>query len=64
MLEEFYKHFEIGFKKYRDGEPCSHKGCLNHVSHPCECCGRFNGVSIELEKEGIINKQAVKEIVE
>jgi len=27
----------------RDGEPCSHKGCLNHISHPCEGCGRIGG---------------------
>jgi hypothetical protein len=25
----------------RDGEPCSHPGCLNHLSHPCEGCGRI-----------------------
>jgi len=28
----------------RDGEPCSHKGCLSHISHPCEGCGRIGGV--------------------
>lgn len=27
----------------RDGEPCSHRGCLNHISHPCEGCGRVAG---------------------
>jgi hypothetical protein len=27
----------------RDGEPCSHRGCLNHISHPCEGCGRIAG---------------------
>lgn len=26
----------------RDGQPCS-PGCLSHVSHPCECCGRIAG---------------------
>lgn len=26
-----------------DGEPCSHEGCLNHVTHPCEGCGRIAG---------------------
>lgn len=30
-------------KKLRDGEPCSHKGCLNHISHPCERCSRIAG---------------------
>lgn len=29
----------------RDGEPCSHRGCLNHITHPCEGCGRIAGVS-------------------
>jgi hypothetical protein len=27
----------------RDGEPCSHPGCLRHLSHPCEGCGRIGG---------------------
>jgi len=29
--------------KLKDGEPCEHKGCLNHVTHPCEVCGRVAG---------------------
>ncbi len=24
----------------KDWEPCNHPGCRNHVSHPCEGCGR------------------------
>ena len=28
----------------RDGEPCDHPGCLHHVSHPCEGCGRIGGM--------------------
>ncbi len=24
-------------------EPCSHRGCYNHVTHPCEGCGRRQG---------------------
>lgn len=27
----------------KDGEPCSHPGCLLHVAHPCEGCGRVSG---------------------
>ena len=27
----------------REGEPCSHRGCLNHMSHPCENCFRVAG---------------------
>jgi len=26
-----------------DGEPCGHPGCLHHISHPCEGCGRIGG---------------------
>jgi len=26
-----------------DGQSCSHSGCLHHVSHPCEGCGRIAG---------------------
>lgn len=28
---------------YQDGVACNHPGCLNHVSHPCEGCGRVSG---------------------
>ena len=31
----------------RDGEPCSHLGCLSHISHPCDGCGRVGGRSSE-----------------
>jgi hypothetical protein len=33
-------------RELRDGEPCSHKGCLSHISHPCEGCGRIAGKNI------------------
>jgi hypothetical protein len=26
---------------YKDGEPCEHVGCANHITHPCEYCGRI-----------------------
>jgi hypothetical protein len=26
-----------------DGAPCGHPGCLSHISHPCEGCGRTGG---------------------
>jgi hypothetical protein len=26
-----------------DGVACGHAGCLNHVTHPCEGCGRIAG---------------------
>ena len=28
-------------KNYKNGEPCEHPGCLSHVTHPCEGCGRI-----------------------
>jgi len=31
---------------FRDGEPCGHPGCLSHVSHPCENCGRIGGYNV------------------
>ena len=30
-------------KYYAKGEPCSHAGCLSHITHPCEGCGRIAG---------------------
>lgn len=30
-----------------DGHSCGHPGCLQHVSHPCEGCGRIAGQSDE-----------------
>lgn len=35
-----------------DGQPCSHQGCLNHATHPCEGCGRVAGRMGNVE-EGI-----------
>jgi hypothetical protein len=29
--------------KLKDHEPCPHKGCLSHTTHPCEGCGRIGG---------------------
>lgn len=41
LIDLFYKHIKT--IKVKDGEPCPHRGCLNHVTHPCEVCGRING---------------------
>ena len=27
----------------KDGQPCSHTGCPNHITHPCKECGRVAG---------------------
>ena len=29
----------------RDGEPCTHPGCLSHLTHLCDGCGRVGGRS-------------------
>lgn len=36
---------------YSDGQPCNHQGCLHHLNHPCEGCGRIGGKGmVELPK--------------
>ena len=35
--------FEVEPARLEDDEPCGHPGCLHHVSHPCEGCGRIAG---------------------
>lgn len=41
-------------------QPCSHPGCLNHVTHPCEDCGRVAGRDPEKSKEyGFTDEGAV-----
>lgn len=29
-----------------DGVECEHRGCKNHISHPCEGCGRKGAVGV------------------
>lgn len=36
----------------RDGEPCNHPGCLAHISHPCEGCGRVCGITKNVQEGG------------
>lgn len=33
---------------WKDGKSCDHPGCLSHVSHPCEVCGRIGGRPIDV----------------
>ena len=33
----------------KSGVPCPHRGCLQHLTHPCEMCGRIGGVSLALD---------------
>jgi len=30
--------------RFKSGQPCNHKGCLSHKTHPCEGCGRIEGL--------------------
>jgi hypothetical protein len=32
---------------WKDGIPCKHPGCLSHITHPCEGCGRIGGRYLE-----------------
>lgn len=43
-----------------DGVPCGHAGCLSHISHPCEGCGRVGGV--HSEKNRGVGMQALRDI--
>lgn len=36
-----------GAADLRDGVACGHPGCLSHISHPCEGCGRIGGRSAQ-----------------
>jgi hypothetical protein len=37
---------DLLYAVYLDGESCNHIGCLHHISHPCEKCGRIAGKGI------------------
>jgi hypothetical protein len=39
-----------------DGEPCPHLGCLSHITHPCEGCGRVGGRRRDAELEEAAGK--------
>lgn len=47
------RHVRIEPRPLRPDQPCHHPGCLSHVSHPCEGCGRIAGRSPD-EKNTII----------
>jgi GGDEF domain-containing protein len=34
---------DLDVQLLKDGESCGHPGCLNHITHPCEQCGRIGG---------------------
>ena len=44
---------------WKSGQPCNHKGCLYHVTKPCEGCGRIGGkgdVHRSLTIKEVLNK--------
>lgn len=49
----------------RDGQPCSHPGCLRHLSHPCDGCGRIAGRrTLDFFTEGQTAHDAGKNMIE
>lgn len=47
MIHQMEKRREW-LEHLQDGEPCDHPGCLHHVSHPYEVCGRIAGKRIDI----------------
>jgi hypothetical protein len=41
----------LGYQRLPDGVLCKHPGCLSHLTHPCEGCGRIGGISRVNEEE-------------
>ena len=41
QFESRFSGLKEVYEPYKDGEPCSHPGCSQHLSHPCEGCGRY-----------------------
>jgi hypothetical protein len=56
-------------KVLRSGGPCNHVGCLSHISHPCEECGRVGGrITINVSEQELIRigrlvSQGIKEVL-
>ena len=40
---EYADACDVPFETILEGQPCDHRGCLSHQSHPCEGCGRVGG---------------------
>ena len=34
---------------YDQGQPCQYLGCLHHLTHPCEGCGRILGAGVVVQ---------------
>jgi hypothetical protein len=44
-----------------DGVPCKHPGCLSHLSHPCEGCGRIGGRSSNWPWNGLGSRPIIQD---
>lgn len=43
------------------GEPCEHRGCLSHVTHVCEGCGRGHaGILLDVTDVRVVRAQEVE----
>lgn len=51
---------ESGAPKFVEGVPCSHPGCFNHLTHPCDGCGRIGGHSYVMIPVGAARDVAEK----
>lgn len=49
--------------KYKDGQPCDHPGCMAHISHPCEGCGRTGARGTVYEGMNMNFREACEECV-
>jgi len=46
MKNTHKEYFELVLPRqpiYKPWQPCRHLGCLSHITHPCEGCGRIGG---------------------
>jgi hypothetical protein len=39
-------------------KPCEHTGCYNHITHPCEGCGRVRGQITQEANEALTELKA------
>ena len=55
------EHNDFGQSPYAPGVPCGwHAGCLSHVTHPCEGCGRIAGHYVVEKNEPIDTGRSMK----
>jgi len=55
---------EANLRTQKDGEPCSHRGCLSHITHPCEGCGRIAGKKVKEQECEVVKEWKKNEKVD